>query len=89
MSRYYREIQRVCMSNKTVSSWLSVSIYVTCPNDDCSNLIDLMDETDTNGTLHDDDSDLTRQVYSDQEFKCDDVICTECKTQFNVREMTW
>ena len=77
------------MSNQTVSASLNVSIYVTCPNDDCSNLIDLMDETDTNGTIHDEESELTRQIYGVEEFECDDVVCTECKNRFNVREMTW
>ena len=77
---------------KTVMARLDVEIFVDCPNEDCENLINLMDERDTDGTSHDDDSSLLRQVFSDadyKDFECDDVVCSKCKTEFNVKELEW
>lgn len=76
---------------KTVHAWLAMHIYVDCP--ECDYLIDLLREDDTNGVLHDDEGALMRQVFpvngSHEDFECDDVTCTKCKTTFNVRELDW
>lgn len=78
---------------KTVAATLSVEMWVTCPNDECENYINLLDEKDTDGYAHDDDSFLLRQMFPGRgdhsDFECDDVTCTECKTTFNVRELEW
>jgi len=77
---------------KTVIARLDIEIFVECPNEDCENLINLLDEGDTDGTLHDEDSALIRQVFSDAsyvDFECDDVVCSRCKTEFNVKELEW
>ena len=73
---------------------LSISIYVTCPNEECESFIDLLDEKDVDGVALDDDSELMRQVWSTQgianeEFLVDEVTCTQCKTKFSVTELEW
>ena len=78
---------------KTVAATLSVEMRVTCPNDECENYINLLDESDTDGNAHDDDSFLLRQMFPSNgdhsDFECDDVTCSQCKTTFNVRELEW
>lgn len=78
---------------ETVAATLSVEMYVTCPNEDCNNYINLLDEKDTDGTMHDDDSALLRQMFprngDNADFECDNVVCTDCKTEFNVKELEW
>jgi len=75
----------------TVSAWLDIEIFVTCPNPECSNLIDLLSDRDTDWCNHNDDGDLLRQVFlcggDNKNFECDDVTCTNCKTNFNVRDL--
>ena len=79
--------------NKTVSARLSIAMFVDCPNDECVNFIDLLEERDTNGVAHNDDGYLLRQMFpnngSHDDFKCEDVICSECKTPFNVKGLEW
>jgi hypothetical protein len=82
------------MSEKQiVEAVLDVAMYVTCPNDECGNYINLLDETDTDGTDHDDDSILLRQMFprngDNKDFECDDVTCSQCKTTFNVKGLAW
>ncbi len=78
---------------ETVEATLSVEMYVTCPNDNCGNYINLLDEGDTDGTLHDDEGLLLRQMFpkngSNDDFECEDVVCTVCKTMFNVKGLEW
>lgn len=78
---------------KTVSASLSISMYVNCPNEECDNFIDLLDENDTDGYYHNDDGDLLKQMFpkhgDHEDFECDDVTCTLCKTTFNVRGLEW
>lgn len=70
---------------------LTIELWVDCPNSECENYINLMDERDTDYTLHDDDDDdafLTRQILSNQDFEdfeCNEVTCTQCKTTFDVK----
>jgi len=77
---------------KTVIARLDVEIFVDCPNEDCENLINLLDERDTDGYNHDEEGHLIRQVFGDddyKEFECGDVVCSKCKTEFNVKELEW
>lgn len=51
------------MNKEIVGATLSINMYVTCPNNECGTYINLMDEADTNGTEHDDESMLLRQMF--------------------------
>ena len=77
----------------TVEASLSIDMYVTCPNEDCENYINLLDDRDTDGTDHNDDGALLRQMFpthgSHDDFECEEVTCSECKTTFNVRGLEW
>ena len=77
----------------TVVATLTIEMWVDCPNDECGKHIDLLDQTDTNETNHDDDSYLLRQMFPDNgnqtDFKCDEVVCSDCGTKFNVKELVW
>ena len=76
-----------------VTATLDVSIFVDCPNDKCGNLINLLDERDTDNTTHNDDGYLLRQVWpkngSHDDFECEEVVCSKCKTEFNVKALEW
>lgn len=78
---------------KTVEARLDIEMFVTCPNEECGYLIDLLSEKDTDGTPHDDDGYLLRQMFpahgSHDDFECEDVTCTKCKTTFNVKGLEW
>jgi hypothetical protein len=78
---------------ETVVARLDIEMFVNCPNEDCDYLIDLLKEEDTDGTSHDDEGYLLRQMFpsngSHMDFECDDVVCTKCKTKFDVRELEW
>lgn len=78
---------------ETVEARLNIEVFVDCPNDECGNLIDLLNERDTDGTMHDDDGQLLRQVFpyseNPDDFECKDVVCSECKTTFNVKGLGW
>lgn len=78
---------------ETVSASLIIEMCVECPNEDCANWINLLDENDTNGTDHNDDGFLLRQMFpnngSHEDFKCNEVTCSACKTTFDVKELEW
>ena len=78
---------------ETVEARLCIQMFVTCPNDECGNYIDLLDERDTDGTMHDDESLLLRQMFPSngdhEDFECEDVTCSQCKTTFNVKGLEW
>ena len=78
---------------KTVQARLDVEIFVHCPNEDCDYMIDLLREDETNGTMHNDDGELLRQVWprngSHDDFECEEVVCSQCKTEFNVKGLEW
>ena len=78
---------------ETVTATLSIDIYVDCPNEECGNYINLLRKKDTDGVEHDGDSRLIRQVLpshgSHDDFECEDVTCSECKTTFNVKALEW
>ena len=80
------------MSDKeVVTASLIIQMCVNCPK--CGYYIDLLDENDTNGTCHDDDSALLRQMFpangDNDRFECEDVVCSECKHEFNVKALDW
>lgn len=79
---------------KTVTASLSVEMWLSCPNEECDNYIDLLDERDTDGCCHNDDGQLLRQMFptgdsTHDDFECEDVTCSQCKTTFNVKGLEW
>ena len=78
---------------ETVTALLDIEMFVTCPNEECKNYINLLREDDTDGTNHDDDGYLLRQMFpkigSHDDFECKDVTCGECKTTFNVKGLEY
>lgn len=79
---------------ETVAARLDIAVYVNCPH--CDNLIDLTDESDTDGVAHNDEGHVLKQACPDgnwmeahREFEVEDVTCSECKKQFNVKELEW
>ena len=55
--------------------------------------IDLLGEKDTDGTAHNDEGALLRQMFpsqgSHEDFECEGVTCTKCKYTFNVKGLEW
>lgn len=78
---------------KTVAARLDIEMFVNCPNEECDYLIDLLRESDTDGVNHDDDGYLLRQMFptngSHDDFECEEVVCSKCKTEFNVKGLEW
>lgn len=77
-----------------VSAALSIEMYVDCPNDDCGSFLDLLDERDTDGTDHNEEGQLMRQIFppdgsSHDDFECRSVVCKDCKTEFKVKGLEW
>ena len=76
---------------ETVSARLDVEIFAHCPK--CNFMIDLLNESETNGVMHNDDGELLRQVWprngSYDDFECEEVTCSRCKTEFNVKTLEW
>lgn len=77
----------------TVEASLTIHMYTDCPNEECGNFIDLMDQRDTNGVDHNDDGALLRQMFprhgDNEDFECGGVVCSQCKTTFNVKNLAW
>lgn len=73
---------------KTVPAVLHIQIAVQCPNEQCLEPINILNEMETYGVYHDDGGTLLRQVLTPscdhEKFKCDYVTCTDCGTVFNV-----
>jgi hypothetical protein len=79
---------------KTVKARLDIQVYVNCPH--CDNLINLLDENDTNGVAHNDCNDILKEACPDgnwseshDKFELEDVTCSVCKGDFNVLQMEW
>lgn len=76
-----------------VQATLSISMYVDCPNEDCGNYINILDERDTNHHDHNDCGELLQQMFpkngSHDDFECEKVTCSQCKTEFNVKGLKW
>ena len=77
----------------TVRAELLIEMRVVCPNEECDAYINLLDAEDTDNHPHNEDGFLMRQMFprngSNEDFECDAVTCTVCKTEFNVRELGW
>lgn len=79
----------------TQTAWLSIQVFVSCPN--CDKLIDLMDENDTDGYNHNEDGWVIGQACPDEgywidahkDFSIKNVTCTECKETFGVKGLEW
>ncbi len=78
---------------ETVEARLDIEMFVNCPNEECDFLIDLLKEDDTNQTCHDDEGALLRQMFpangDHDDFECEEVVCSKCKTEFNVKGLAW
>ncbi len=78
---------------ETVAATLNIEMNVECPNEECGAYIDLLNEKETDGYDHNDDGHLLRQMFpsngSNRDFECEDVVCSRCKTQFDVKELEW
>ena len=76
-----------------VSALLDIEMFVTCPNEECGDYINLLRDRDTDGTDHNEDGYLLRQMFprngSNDDFECENVTCTKCKTTFNVKGLEW
>ena len=79
---------------KTVSASLDIEVWVDCPH--CDNRINLMDADDTDGYDHNEEGHILKQACPDgywsdshEVFSVEDVTCTECKKDFNVKELEW
>lgn len=78
---------------KTVGARLDIEMFVHCPNEDCEFMIDLLNSDDTNKQDCDEEGYLLRQMFpkvgSHDDFECEGVVCSECKTEFNVKGLEW
>jgi len=80
---------------KTATASLCIEIWVHCPH--CDHYINLRDPDDTNGHDHDECGDLLQQAcpsvghWSEEheKFEADEVTCSACKKDFDVRGMDW
>ena len=79
---------------ETVRARLDIEVFVNCPK--CDFLIDLLNPKDTNGTEHNDCGYVLEQALGDgdlsttcETFEVEEVTCSKCKTEFNVKGMEW
>ena len=79
---------------KTATASLLIQVFVECPY--CEEAIDLMDESTTNGTNHNEEGQVIIQACPNTlwsvehpKFSIEDVTCSECKNTFNVKELEW
>ena len=78
---------------ETVAATLSIEMHVECPNKECGNYIDILNQSETGGVDHNDDGFLLRQMFprhgSHDDFEIEDIICQRCKTKFDVKTLEW
>lgn len=80
---------------KVASARLEIQVYVNCPH--CDSLINLMNSDDTSGVDHNDCGEILRQAcpsegnWSDShdDFELEEVTCTSCKGDFDVKTIEW
>ena len=81
---------------KTVTAKLIIEVLVNCPG--CDYMIDLMNEDETNNVNLNDESHILKQAcpvngnhWSDEheKFEVDEVTCSICKCEFNVKGLEW
>ena len=83
------------MSDKeTVSGSLDIAVWVTCPS--CEHYINLLDESDTNNQDLNEEGHVLNQACPDGHwsekhnlFKVNNVCCSQCKNEFNVKGLEW
>ena len=84
-------------SKSEVKATMSISIHVDCPNDECENYIDILDERDTDDYCHNEEGHVLNQACPDdghwsvahEKFEVNNVTCSECKQSFNVKGLEW
>lgn len=81
---------------ETVRAELQIQVMVDCPS--CGGLLDLLDESDTAGTAHNDEGNVLRQACPDtgewwgdahKKFEVEEVECTHCGAVFDVKGLNW
>ena len=79
---------------KTVGARLNIVVFVDCPK--CDFGIDLLNPRYTNGIDHNDCGYVLEQALGDgdlskncETFEVEEVTCTKCKTEFNVKGVEW
>jgi len=79
---------------KEASARLDIAVFVNCPH--CDFLIDLMDENDTDGHPHNEEGSVIDQACPEgcwiddhKKFEIENVTCSECKKDFNVKGIDW
>jgi protein-arginine kinase activator protein McsA len=79
---------------ETVEARLDIEIFVNCPNCDC--YIDILNPEETNGTYHNEEGYILEQACGNgdwttnhEKFEVEEVTCSKCKTEFNVKGMEW
>jgi len=79
----------------SVEAVLDINLFVDCPN--CRDTVNLMDPYTTDGVDHNDCGELLTHAcpgeghWSDshEKFKLNDVCCSYCKHEFNVKGIAW
>jgi ssDNA-binding Zn-finger/Zn-ribbon topoisomerase 1 len=79
---------------KTVEARLDIAVFVDCPK--CDFGIDLLNPRYTNGIDHNEERYILEQACGNgdwsinhEKFEVEEVTCTKCKTEFNVKGMEW
>ncbi len=80
---------------ETVTARLDIEVFVNCPH--CDFMIDLLNSDDTNGVEHNDCGDILQEAcpqvghWSDSHdrFELDEVVCSQCKGEFSVKQIEW
>lgn len=79
---------------KSVKGMLDIEIWVNCPH--CDFYINILDESDTNGHIHNEEGHILNQACPDgswhekhKSFEVEDVTCSDCKNNFKVTGLEW
>lgn len=77
-----------------VKAELHIEVFVDCPH--CKTMIDLLDDTETSGYDHNEESYILNQTCPDghwtdshETFSVEDVKCYQCGGEFNVKGLNW
>tara|TARA_R110000822_G_scaffold184812_1_gene324098 strand:+ start:502 stop:756 length:255 start_codon:yes stop_codon:yes gene_type:complete len=79
---------------ETVKASLNIEVNVDCPN--CGLCLDLLDHRDTNSNYHNEDGYVLIQACGGEQlttnheaFEVEEVTCSYCMTEFNVKGIEW
>lgn len=82
------------MSDVTVTARLDIGVLVICPHCDC--MIDLLIERETGDYNHNEEGHILKQACPNgdwsethEKFEVNDVKCSICGENFNVKGMEW